>query len=189
MRYRYGTANGNLPSEKWNHASVATKNIAESNRHIFCIFTGLVHVLHNQFAQIFGCPHNISRVDGLIRGDQHKTLYVSHIRRFCRIESTAYIVLDCLNGANLHQRYMLVCRRMKYHIRPILCKNLVQAWNIPHRTNDNLQIKPVPIDALKIYIKFIGIVFVDIKNYQFFWIKFCDLPTKLGTNRTAATCD
>ena len=84
----------------------------------------IVKGLDNHFAKSFACPHDIGRIHRLIRGNQHKALTAVHHGRIGGFVGSQSIVLNTFAGAVLHQRHMLVRRRMINDFRSVLLENL-----------------------------------------------------------------
>ncbi len=112
------TACRDLLLEKRDHASVAPQHISKTDRNIFRIGAVVEH-LNDHLTDPLGGTHDIGRIDRLICRDQHKLLRIISICRKCNLVCTEYIILDCFVGAVLHQRHMLMRRRMVYDIRPV----------------------------------------------------------------------
>ena len=145
-----GTALGDLLFEKRHDRAVAAQHVAEAHSHKLrahiarravlrargvnaqardapCLarLYAPVKALHHHLAQALGRAHDVGGVDRLVRRDEHKApAPVRHggIRGLICAED---VVFYRLAGAVLHERDMLVRRRVEHQLRPVLCEHLL----------------------------------------------------------------
>ena len=134
-----GTARRYLTLEKRDNGAVASEHISEadSRKSRFAVCAAL----HYHFAHTLGSAHDICRVDRLIRRNQDKfggAVLLCHIGG---IVCTENIVLYRLATAVLHERNMLVRRRMKYDIWAVFGKDAVQSRPVAHGSYLNREVK------------------------------------------------
>ena len=134
MGHRHRSTRRYLLTKQRNDAAVASEYIAEANRHEFR-FIMFVKSLDNHLADALAGPHDIGRIDRLIRGNHDKTPYPAHGRRLRRLKCTEYIILDRFRRTVFHQRYMLMRCRVIHNIRMICRENIVHAVRISHRSD------------------------------------------------------
>ena len=140
MRYRHRTARRYLLAKKRNHAAVTAKHITKTHRHKLRLVM-LVKGLDNHFADPLTGSHNIRGVHRFVGGDHDKTLYAAHGRRLGRLKGAEYIILYGLCRAVLHQRHMLMGRRMINDVWTVFGKNIVHSVGIAHGCNQYHQIQ------------------------------------------------
>ncbi len=144
-------------------------------------------ILNNQFTNAFGCSHYIGRINRFVCRNKHHALDMIFVTRLSNIECTKNIVLYSLTWAVLHQRDMLMRRRMEYNIRFQALKYMVNSGAVTHRTNNDLHIKCWET-AFKLILKRIGIIFIDFENDKLFRMEAGNLAAKLAANGTASAC-
>ena len=161
MGHRHRPARQNLLFKQRNHAAVASQHIPETHRHKLRVIV-LVEGLDNHFANPLAGPHDIRGVHRLVRGNHHEPLHIVHGRRLGGFKGAEHIILHRLVRAFLHQRHMLVGRRMIDNIRLIMLKNPVHTVGVPHGTNQNLQ-RQVGISQKQFLLHIVNAVFIDIQ--------------------------
>ena len=173
----------NLLFKQRNHTAVTAQNIAETHCHELCS-TSAAHHLYHHLTQALGSTHNVGGVHCLIGGNQHKLADTVLCCSLCHFESTHYIVLNGFVGAVFHQRHMLVGSCVENNMGTIGIHHRIHTGSIAYGTDQNRQIQ-IRILPLQFQLNIVGIVFIDVKNHQFFRIIFGDLTAKLGANRAA----
>ena len=146
-----------------------------------------VHALDYHFAESFAGAHDVGRVYSLIGTDQHKALAAVHHCRICSLIGSYHIVLDCLTGAVLHQRYVLMCGCMIYDLRLIGFKYPVDPFAVTDGADQYLQVQ-VRITGLQLLLNVVSVIFINVENHQKLWLMTCDLTAELASDRTAASC-
>ena len=121
MRHGYGAALLDLPPEQRDDAAVAAEDIAEAHGYEFC-FGALRHGLHDHLTDALARTHDVRRVHGLIRRDEHEGLRAVAVRSLRHMERSEYVIFNGLVRASLHQRHMLVRRSVEHDVRPVLRK-------------------------------------------------------------------
>ena len=131
MGYCHRPSGLDLLTENRDYAAVASQHISKTHCSVFG--TGdLGEDLHHHLADPLGGPHHIGRPYRFVRGDQDHLLHMVLICGACHIISALYIVFDRLVRAVLHQRYMLMRRRVIHNVRMIGLKNVVYSVLISH---------------------------------------------------------
>ena len=75
------------------------------------------------------------------------------------------LFFDGLVRANLHQRHMLMRRRVEHHVRPVDPHHAVDAAGIAHRADQREQIQ-LRVRPPQLLLNGIGVVLIDIENDQ-----------------------
>ena len=96
------------------------------------------------------------------------------------------VILDGLLWAFLHQRDMLVGRRMEHDVRAIHLKQAVNFFLISHGGDLHPQVQPIAPYTPQLLLDIISIVFVNIQNDELLGLIFGDLTAKLAADGTAA---
>ena len=104
------------------------------------------------------------------------------------MESTDNIILHSFTGTCLHQWDMLMCGCMKNNFGPVFSKNSHDPLLIPYRTDQHDQIQ-LWISELKLHLQFIGVVFINIKNDQLFWMISGNLSAQFAADGATAAGD
>ena len=119
MRYRDRTAAGNLFAEYRHDAARRVEHVAESHRDepaIRCGGAGL-HVL---FGQPFTCSHHAGGIHGLVGGNHHERASAVFVGQIDEIARGQDDVFHRFAAMRLHERDVLVSRRVKDDFRPRL---------------------------------------------------------------------
>ena len=147
-----------------------------------------VEALYDHLAQPLGRAHDVGGIDGLVRRDQHEPLAAVHHGRVGGLVGADGVVLDGLAGAVLHQRHVLVGRRVVDDLGTVLVKHLEYPPTVAHRPDQRLQVQlRVLLPKLQLYV--IGVVFVDIEYDQLPGMVRRDLTAQLGADGPAAAGD
>ena len=97
-----------------------------------------------------------------------------------------HVVLYRLGRAYLHQRDVLVCRRMEHHRGVVSIKYFVQALFIPDGADEHRDRDIAAVLLLQFHQQLVGAVFVDIKNQQLAGLEAHDLTAQLAADGAAA---
>ena len=152
------------------------KELRDLRRFVFLYF--FVEALHDHLAQSFAGAHDVGGIDRFVRGYQDKALAAVEHGRIGRLVCTDGVVLDCLAGAVLHERYMLMCCRVIYDLRMILGENVHQTAAVTHGTDQGLKIQ-VRVLFLQLELDSVGIIFVNVENDELFGLVSRDLTAEL----------
>ena len=145
----------------------------------------MVHHLNDHLTHTLGGAHDVGGIHGFVRGNQYETLDAVLVRRHGRLVGAEYVVLDGLVGAVLHERDMLMRRRMVYNIWTVFFKNAVDTVLISHRSDQNHQIQ-LRIIPLQLLLNIIGVIFIDIYDDQALGGMRCHLTAQLASDGSAA---
>ncbi len=144
MRHRHRPASGNLRTEQRHYRARRTQHIAKAHHAktgCHARFGG--QRLQGQLGQTFGCPHYIGRAHRLVGRDQYKRRHARFYRRTGRTQRTKGIVHDAFKRIPLHQRHMLVCRRVVHGIHPVsrhhFGHTLFVQYRAQHRQHGNIR--------------------------------------------------
>ncbi|OPZ95198.1 MAG: hypothetical protein BWY71_02318 [Planctomycetes bacterium ADurb.Bin412] len=184
MRNSHGPALFNLPPEKGNYRTRRADNIAEPHGHKFRAVS--LQRLHDKFSNPFAGPHYIGRTYGFIRGNKDKSFHTVTKRCFHYHPAAQDIIEHRLPGIFFQHRHMLICGGMKYHLRFIFFKNIIQEMLILHVT-ENRRIVLEIFFILQLCLYFKQIFFARIQHDNKTGLEFDHLTAKLRTNRTTTT--
>ena len=151
-------------------------------------FANSIHALEHHFTEALACAHDVGGVDSLICTDQHESFRSVFQCGISGFICTYHIVLDRLVGTGLHQRHMLVGRRMIDDIRFIVFEHPVDASAVPHRTDQYNKVQ-FRIFSPEFLFDIIGIVLIDIKDDQLSRFMSGDLSAQLAADGTSAAGD
>ena len=138
MRNRNRSTSLNLLLKQRNHTPTTPKHIPKPHRNKLSL-TFLRQVLNNHLRKPLRRPHHIRRINSLIRRNKNKILNPKGIRSLCHIPRPKNIILHSFRRIILHQRHMLMCRRMIHNIWFILfhkIKNSLTILNISNNRNN-----------------------------------------------------
>ena len=144
-----------------------------------------VEGLDDHLTQTLGRAHDVGGIDRLVRGDQHESLAAVHHGRVGRLEGADGVVLDGLAGAVLHQRYMLVGRRVIDHLGTVGLEHVEHPAAVPNGADEGLQVQ-VGILLPQLQLDGVGVVFVDVEYDQLLRIVRRDLSAELRADGPAA---
>ena len=71
-------------------------------------------------------------------------------------------------AAFLHQRHVLVSRRVEHDFRPVLGEYLVQTALVPNGADEHLHGTILTVSVLQFPLQFVGAVFINVENNQLF---------------------
>ena len=180
-----GAALANLAFHQRDDASVAAEHVAEANSH--ALHARLFAVaLDQHFGDALGCAHHVRRVDGLIRRELHEALHAVRAGGFKQIARAEHVVFDGLGRAELHQRHMLVRRRVENDLRVIQVKDLVEAMLVANRADQRDNRAILAIALAQIVHQLIRAVFVNLKDNQQLRLEPHDLAADFRTDGAAA---
>ena len=179
-----GAALLDLLFEKGHNRAIGTKHIAKPHRAEFC---GAVRpALQDHLAESLGSAHEVGGIHSLIRGDHDKFLDAELLRRPHHMICAENVILDGLLWAFLHQRDMLVGRRMEHDVGAIHPKQAVNFFLISHGGDLHPQVQPIAPYTPQLLLDIISVVLVNIQNDELLGLIFGDLTAKLAADGTAA---
>lgn len=126
MRDSHRAAALDLLLKQRDDAAVAAQHVAEAHRNAGHR-RGLGEGLDQHLAQTLGAAHDVRRVDSLVCRELDEPLHAVLGGGGQQVLGAKDVVLDGLGGADLHQRHMLVRRRVKDDGRLIGVEHLVQS--------------------------------------------------------------
>ncbi len=174
MRHSNRPALRDLPSKQWKHAAIAAQHITETHRHEFCIIM-FVKSLDNHLADPLTRSHDIRGVHRLVCGDHNKPLHAAHRRRLRSLESTEHIVFHSLSRTILHQRHMLMRRRMVHDVRPILGEDIIHPVGVAHRSDQYHKIQ-FRILRFQFLLNIIDRILINIHDHELLRLMRRNLP-------------
>ena len=165
---------------------MAAQHVAEPHCHTLHIRVARKG-LDEHLADALGAAHDAGGVHGLIGGKLHKALYTVLAGADQQVFGAQHVVLYRLGRAYLHQRNVLVRRRMEHHRGVVGIKNLVQALFIPDRADQHRDRDIAAVLLLQFHLQLVSAVFVDIKNQQLAGFEAHDLTAQLTADGAAAS--
>ena len=176
-----------LLAEQRNDAAGRAEHVAKPHRDILRR-RAVVHHLHDHLADALGRAHDVRRVHSLVRRDENKPLRAELVGRLRDIVCAEHVVLDRLKRRRLHERHVLVRRRMANEVRAVLGKHVHHALPVAHGADQHDQIQ-LRMRALQLHLNIICIVFVNIKNDELLRVLRRSLTAKLAADAAAAARD
>ena len=143
-------------------------------------------ILHDHLTAALGRAHDIGGIDRLIGGDHHKALHLIFFGKVHHVERAEDIVLDRLGRRNLHQRNMLMRRRVEHDLRMIFGKDAVHFRVVAHRRDQGNEIQAVAVLDIQLLLDVVGVILIDIHDDDLFGAVLSDLAHQLGADGTAA---
>ena len=125
---------GDLLLKERDHTSPAAEDIAETDAGKSQAFR-FPGGLHQHFTDAFGCPHHVRGIDGLVRGDEDKSLDSKLRRDVERILRSAHVIEYGFAGMHLHQGNMLMSRGMKEQLGPEVLEDSSKPMEVAHISN------------------------------------------------------
>ena len=101
----------------------------------------MIKGLDDHLTESLGRPHNVRRVNSFVCTDEDKTFTAINQSCVSCFICTDGIVLDCLARAVLHQRYMLVGRRVVYDFRAVCLEDFKHQPAVTDRTDPDGEIE------------------------------------------------
>ena len=185
MGQRHRAAAGDLVAEQRDHAAVGAQHVAEAHGHVFRV-AAQSHVLHDQLRDALGGAHHVGGVDRLVRGQLHVLLHAVFVRAERHVQRAAHVVLHGLGGAVLHQRHVLVRRRVEHHVRPILREHRLQPLPVADGADQHLGVQRAAVLLAQLVEQLVGVVLVDVEYDQPLRGEARDLAAQLGADGAAA---
>ena len=154
----------------------------------FALFDLRGEGLDDHFAQALGGSHDIGGVDGLIGGDEDKTLRtVAHGSVGCFIGADG-VILDGLAGRILHKGDVLMGSGMVDHVRAVGGEDLVKTAAVTHGADEGDEVEGgVFITELKLDV--VGVIFVNIEDDELLGIVRGNLTADLAADGATTTRD
>ena len=187
VRDRDGAAAADLLAKKRDNAAGRTEDVAEAHGDILRC-RAVVHHLHDHLAQALGRAHDVRGVDGLVRRDEDKALRAEAIRRLRDVVRAEDVILDRLKRRRLHERHVLMRRRVAHEIRPVTVKDLHDALTVAHGADEHDQIQ-LRMRAPQLHLDVVGVILVDIENDEPFRPLCRRLTAELAADAAAAARD
>ena len=164
---------------------MAAQHVAEPHRH--ALHVGVARKgLDEHLADALGAAHDAGGVDGLVGGQLHEPLHLVLAGAHQQVLGAQHVVLDRLGGADLHQRHMLVGRRVEHHRGVVGLKHLVQPLFVPDGADEHGHRDIAAILLLQFHLQLVGAVLVDVKDEQLAGLEPHDLPAQLRADGAAA---
>ena len=132
--------------------------------------------------------HDVRRVHGLIRRDEHEGLRAVAVRSLRHMERSEYVIFNGLVRASLHQRHMLVRRSVEHDVRPVLRKQGADPHFVAHGADAHGKVQ-LRMRAVQLLLDGIGVVFIDIQQHKALRRMTRDLAAELTADGTAAARD
>ena len=142
MRHRHRTALLDLLPETRNHGAVGTQHVTKTRGHEdglalqLAALNGQPQRLHINLGNALGATHHIGGIHGLVGGNHHHLLHPvlnTFVGDIVRAED---VHEHGLAGVLLHQRHMLVGRRVEDHLRMVLPECEIETLDLPDVTDD-----------------------------------------------------
>ena len=166
-------------------AAVAAQHVAEPHRHT--LHVGVARKgLDEHLADALGAAHDAGGVDGLVGGQLHEPLHPVLAGAHQQVLGAQHVVLDRLGGADLHQRHMLVGRRVEHHRGVVGLKHLVQPLFVPDGADEHGHRDIAAVLLLQFHLQLVGAVLVDVKDEQLARVEAHHLPAQLRADGAAA---
>ena len=129
---RNGTARSDLLAEAGNDRTVGTQHVAETRGDELgatlddTLLDGQTQRLDVDFGEPLGAAHDIGRIDGLVGGDHHHALHAVFDTLVGHVARTGHVDQHRFARVLLHERHMLVGRRVEHHLRMVGAEDVVQ---------------------------------------------------------------
>src|SRR5947208_213673 len=92
--------------------------------------------MHDELGDALGRSHDTRGTNRLVSADEHEMFGLTHCGRRHDVTSAEDIVEDRLADVGFHQRYVLMCRRVKHGKRPVGRENSFDTLAVAHIAND-----------------------------------------------------
>ena len=148
----------------------------------------MIHGLHYHLAEPLARAHDVGGVDGLIGAYEQHALCAEFIRCEGNVERSEDVVFDCLIGAVLHQRHMLMRCRVENELGMIGFEDRIDPCRIAHGTDERFKMQ-LGIFCHELNLDSIGIVLIYIKDDERFRFVSRYLTAKLAADGTASAGD
>ena len=188
MRDGHRAAALDLLLKQRDDAAVAAQHVSEAHRNAGHR-RGPGEGLDQHLAQALGAAHDVRRVDSLVCRELDEPLHAVLGGGGQQVLGAKDVVLDGLGGADLHQRHMLVRRRVKDDGRMIGVEHIVQTCFIADGADEGDNRSFGTVLVFQFGFQLIGAVLVDVKNQQTAGLVAHDLTAKLAANGAAAARD
>lgn len=167
---------------------MAAQHVAKPHRHTLHICVA-GKGLDQHLTQALGAAHDAGGVDRLIGGQLHQPLHPMLAGAGEQIFGAEHVVFDRLGRADLHQRHMLMRRRMEHHRGMVGLKHFIQPLFIPDRADQHCYRHIPAILLLQLHLQVIRAVLIHVKDQQPFRGKTHHLTAQLTADAAAAACD
>ena len=144
---------------------MAAEHVAEAHGGEDGGAAGLGQGLDLQLAQPLGGPHDVGGVDRLVGGDQDAVAAAELLRQTADDPGAQHVVLHGLTGVVLHERHVLVGRRVEDDLGPVPLEAVADDALVGHRADDDRERHP-QLGRLGLHLveQLVGRVLVDVED-------------------------
>jgi hypothetical protein len=147
------------------------------------------HALHHQFGHALGRAHHVGRVDRLVGGNHDEALRPALTRHPRRMQGTQHVGAQGLDLVEfLHQRHVLVGRRMENYRRFVRLRNRLQPSQLTH-VGGVIQALHLRMRRAKLLLQLVDCVLRHIDADQPCHPEARNLPAQFGTDGAARPGD
>ena len=182
------TALRDLLLEERDDGAVGAEDVTEADRDEVGLRVLPVHHLDDHLTDPLRGTHDVRRVHGLIGGDQDEALHAGVGCGTGGLEGAHDVVLDRFVRAHLHERYVLMRRRMEDHVRLILLHHAADAVRVPAGADERHEVQ-LRVLHDKFLLDTVSIVLVNVEDDELLRLVACDLTAELGADRSATAGD
>ena len=181
VRQRNRAARANLPLEQRHDAAVRPQHIAEADSGELRRAALLLHGFDDDFRHALRGAHDVGGIDRLVGGDHHEPLCAVFLGALGDVICAENVVAHRLFGAVLHQRDVLMRRRVDDDFRFELVEHLIQRRFIANRTDaqDDRVLDNLAVLVFQLGEQVIHVVFADVVQHQLFGDERHHLPAHL----------
>ena len=182
------TAFCDLLLEERDDGAVGAEDVTEADRDEVGLRVLPVHHLDDYLTDTLRGTHDVRRVHSLIRGDQDEALHAGVGRGTGGLEGTHDVVLDRFVRAHLHERYVLVRRRMEDHVRLILLHHAADTVRVPAGADQGHEVQ-LRVLHEELLLDAVRVVLVDVEDDELLRLVARDLAAELRADRSATAGD
>ena len=178
-----------LGREQRDHRTARSQHIAKAHGHVLGCRELRRHALHHQFGHALGRAHHVGRVDRLVGGNHDEALRPALTRHPRRMQGTQHVGTQGLDLVEfLHQRHVLVGRRMENYRRFVRLGDRLQPGRLAHvgRVVNALHLR---MRRAKLLLQLVDRVFGHIHADQARNTKAGNLPAQLRADGTTSAGD
>ena len=182
-----GAAVGDLALEQRDDGAVAPQHVAEAGG----AEAGhpAAAALDQHLAHALGGAHDVGGVDRLVRADQDEALDAVLLAQLHQVESAEHVVADGFAHVALHERHVLVGRRVQHDIRRVVPEDLLDPGPVADIRDLDPEVQRVPVADPELLLDIVGAVLVDIQDDQPLRLAAGDLAGQLRADGAAAAGD
>src|SRR5690625_1470797 len=171
--------------EQRDHAAAAAEDVPKSHGHKrLPLLRALGGLAHDELGHALRGAHDRCRIDRLVRRHIHEALHVPLERQPRQVLHAADVVEHGLFGVILHQRYVLMGRRMEDNIRTITPEDMLERPEIPHVGDDRTPLH-IGEETRCLTVDLVNAVLAAAQQQELLWMESGDLPDELGPDRSA----